>query len=249
MDNMDFWSNVKKAMNKKLPESYSFLLNDSREQINTALTLSKEQHEEMIQKCQKCVNDYQYAVGGETLHRGYYCPSLIKDIVTGNCNRGRLIRDITKTKKITYEYGFRDNQPVIVKHNINGHLFGIEYIIYCGNKQIGYTFDNEMQLMAVSECVYQNEKLISYFLVNCDSFGSPVTCEKEIYKYDDNLLLSVETYLIQAANSCLHNKYIFYHDSEGYLSSYKVDEYENGNIKKDFYWKDHLFKITIKRKA
>lgn len=53
---------------------------------------------------------YQYTIGGETLHRGYYCPSLIKDIVIGNCNRGRLVRNTKKAKKITYEYGICDNQ-------------------------------------------------------------------------------------------------------------------------------------------
>lgn len=246
---MDFWSNVKKAMNGNLPKSYSFLLEDSRELINTALTLSLEEHKEKIQRCKECVNTYQYSVGGEVLHRGYYCPSLIKDIVMGNCNRGRLVKNTAKTKKVTYEYGFRDNQLLLVRHNISDHLFEIEYISYFGNKQIGYTFDNEMQLRTISECVYHNEKLKSYFLVNYDPFGLSINCEKEIYEYDSNLLHSVTVYLIQAADSCLHNKYVFYHDSNGYLSSYKVDEFENGNIKEDFYWKDHLFKITMKRRA
>lgn len=45
---MNFWSKVKKEMNKKLPESYMFLLEESRQLINTALTLSKEQHEKKI---------------------------------------------------------------------------------------------------------------------------------------------------------------------------------------------------------
>lgn len=66
---MNFWPKVKKEMNKKLPESYMFLLEESRQLINTALTLSKEQHEKKIQNCKKYVKVYQHAIGGETLHR------------------------------------------------------------------------------------------------------------------------------------------------------------------------------------
>lgn len=66
---MNFWPKVKKEMNKKLPESYMFLLEESRQLINTALTLSKEQHEKKIQNCKKYVKVSQYVIGGETLHR------------------------------------------------------------------------------------------------------------------------------------------------------------------------------------
>jgi len=29
----------------------------------------------------------EYSLGGYALHRGYYCPSLIDDIIIGGCNR------------------------------------------------------------------------------------------------------------------------------------------------------------------
>lgn len=246
---MDFWFNLKKARKEQFPECYSFLLEDSRELLNMALTVSKEEHEERMQKCKELVNTYQYAVGGELLHRGYYCPSPVKDIVMGNCNRGKRIKHPIKfEQKMMYEYGFCDDQLLLIKHNIDDQIIETEYISYTDSKQIGCTFNSEMKLRTISECIYNDDKLTSYFLVNLDSFNSITSCEKEIYEYKNGWLHSATLYMMQTANSCLHDKYIFSHDSDGYLSSYKVVEYENGNIKEDFYWKDHSFKVTKKRR-
>ena len=121
---MDFWFNLKKARKEQFPECYSFLLEDSRELLNMALTVSKEEHEERMQKCKELVNTYQYAVGGELLHRGYYCPSPVKDIVMGNCNRGKMIKHPIKfEQKMMYEYGFCDDQLLLIKHNIDCLLY------------------------------------------------------------------------------------------------------------------------------
>ena len=48
------------------------------------------------------------------LTRGYLCSSPIYDIVTGNCSRGKIIKRISKLKKITYEYGFDKNNNLII---------------------------------------------------------------------------------------------------------------------------------------
>ena len=247
---MNFWYEMQKEMQKELPKYYSFLLEDNRRLMNTALALSREDHEERIHSCKEQINNYQYAAGGELLHRGYRCPSLIKDIVIGNCNRGRILVHPTKAKqKIEYEYGLHDNQLLLVKHYLSDQAFEIEYVSYSGDIQIGYTFDSEMLLQTISECIYHSDKLMSYSVVNLNSCGVFISSEKEIYEYDNDLLYSTTSYMMQTLNSCTHNKYIFNHNSDGFLVSYQVIEYENGSEKENYYWKDHLFKITKKRKV
>lgn len=247
---MDFWNEMEKTMHEDLPKCYSFILEDSKMLVREALKSSKEEHAERIRICKGRVNHYQYATGGEVLHRGYYCPSLIKDIVIGNCNRGRTVRNPTKTKqKITYEYAFQDNHLLLVKHNTCDHSDEIEYVTYSDKKQIGYTFDNEMQLRTISECIYQDENLTSYFIVNLDFDGTFISSEKEIYEYDNGLLHSVTVYMMQTTNSCTHDKYIFSHDQDGFLTTYQVIEYENGTVKENSYWKDHWFKVHKRRKV
>lgn len=34
----------------------------------------------------------EYTKGGETIHRGFYCPSLVKDLIVGNLKRGKLLK-------------------------------------------------------------------------------------------------------------------------------------------------------------
>ena len=41
----------------------------------------------------------EYARGGETIHRGYYCPSPVYDIIVGGASRGRLLKDMKRVKK------------------------------------------------------------------------------------------------------------------------------------------------------
>lgn len=247
---MDVWLEMKKIMHRKLPDCYSFLPEYSRELVDNALKISNNEHKEKLQMCKNYVDHYQYAVGGEGLHRGYYCPSLIRDIVVGNCNRGRLVKDLKRTRQnISYEYGFCNGKLQLVIYYANKEIYEIEYISYYGEKQIGYTFDNTFTLKRVSECVYKNNKLMSYLLVDADSVEPFVGIEKEVYEYDNGVMCSATIYLMYALNFCRHEKYIFTHDKDGFLSSYKIIEYVDGKEKEDFYWKDHWFKVYKKRKA
>ena len=45
----------------------------------------------------------EYSVGGEVMHRGYYCPNPIGDIIIDNAKRGRLLKRLTERSKPSYE--------------------------------------------------------------------------------------------------------------------------------------------------
>lgn len=41
---------------------------------------------------------WQYARGGGVLHRGWYCPSPVYDMVIGSADRGRLLKNPSRCK-------------------------------------------------------------------------------------------------------------------------------------------------------
>ena len=55
----------------------------------------------------------QYARGGCTLQRGYYCPSPVLDIIAGNKDRGRLLKKLSG-KQPDYMYGFNEAGELLI---------------------------------------------------------------------------------------------------------------------------------------
>ena len=64
--------------------------------------------------------------GGENIHRGFYCPSLIQDIVVGNCKRGSLCK--SNNPKATYTHYFDSNNNHIATRQQDGKFIATEYI-------------------------------------------------------------------------------------------------------------------------
>ncbi|MEH6949139.1 hypothetical protein V7068_19130, partial [Bacillus sp. JJ634] len=65
---------------------------------------------------EQAITKFEYLKGGETIHRGYYCPSPILDLIVGNAKRGRLLKRKPDFGKFTYEYGFDiDNRMIRVR--------------------------------------------------------------------------------------------------------------------------------------
>ena len=92
----------------------------------------------------------EYGIGGETLHRGYYCPSLIFDIVVGNVKRGRITSNPVYKKRAEYVYGFdRDNRLIVAEHP-----YGKEIISYDGTTVVGCEFSENGEIEIYSECIY-----------------------------------------------------------------------------------------------
>ena len=60
--------------------------------------LEKDNYQNVFDQIDKTVVRREQSSGGECMHRGYYCPSIIEDIVIGNIKRGRLIKKLSKRK-------------------------------------------------------------------------------------------------------------------------------------------------------
>lgn len=243
---------------KKLNQAYkNYIINKSAYENNTEL-ISKEisrltdKLKEVSNKCETLykqsadnVVTKKYALGGSLLSRGYLCPSPIYDIVTGNCSRGRIINNYPKSKKPTYEYGFDKNGDLIIANNLelNQH----EFLLYDKNIILGIVFEysqeQECEVLLINECEYdKNGRIVAYNKGECtDNSISFLTTEK--YSYDEQGLKETEIWEIAVDNNkpiANYTKYVFEHDTNGYLSSYTVEP---------SMFEDNTFKITIKRKV
>ena len=202
----------------------------------------------------------EYAKGGEIIHRGYYCPSPVLDIVIGNCNRGRILKRPPKENNYNYEYWFDSNNRLICVcewNNIFGkfQISSTELFIYSTNNVLSlhynhnlYLKDNSADINFISECFYSQNKIVKYVFA---LFFGECRCEEirsESYEYKDSQIQSVmlEDYNF-SAKILRRNKYLFEHDENGFLSSYKVQELDGVTIKNG-YWDEHVFSIGKKRK-
>lgn len=198
---------------------------------------------------------WQYGRGGETIHRGYYCPSLIYDIVVGGANRGKLLK--RSKNPTTYVYGFDENGDLVSVKNNDSETE--ERILRDGDLELGVTFDTSW---------VDTERIICVLVVerHCGSIRSYVCCDcaadtqkivnvyGEVYEYQCDRLHKVlccrstgsgffydrET-LTHWQNQLHCFLFEFEHDKSGYLKSYQMTDLRSCEIQ--------TFPVLLKRRV
>ena len=210
----------------------------------------------------------EYARGGETIHRGYYCPSPVYDIIVGGASRGRLLKDMKHIKKNPdYTFGFNANNELIVIQN----SFYREFIVRDQHTELSIIF-SKYSIEAITECRYVGNQIQSY--IYCLFLEGKVDeYRKEEYSYGDEGLQFVDWYLFipmrihipkeitelvfdkgeEMSPIYSHEKYEFTH-KDGYLYQYKaipVDDPLNTSIPPSLDicpLPDLTFDVRLKRK-
>lgn len=173
----------------------------------------------------------KFASGGDLITRGYLCPSPICDIVTGNCSRGRMINNLSKSRKISYEYGFDKDDNLITSDYLISDLH--EFLLYYDNVVIGivfkYSSNHSYDILLVNKCIYNNEgKITSYVKGECLDNNSIYYLNIERYSYEQIGLKDAYIYQVAINNESPvidTTKYVFEHDENGYLECYSVEPY------------------------
>ncbi len=195
-----------------------------------------------------CVS-YKFGIGGANLPaRGYYCPSLIMDIVVGNCSRGRLVCKPKITTRPDFKYGFTEKGELVYIENFyEGKKVSSEYILREKDTITGFAFTDEDVLINYSRENYENGRLVSYSLVFYDEmFGEAHSLHNETYNMNDRRmtasLFDYEPKHGRSSSSCRGEYYCFDIDNDGYLTSYYLSE--NGIDPID----DRIFEFASKRR-
>jgi hypothetical protein len=203
----------------------------------------------------------ELATGGYVEHRGYYCPSLIVDIVISNSNRGRLIKRPRKEPKVSYKYYFDNldrlrcveafDYKEIERQNSK------EFLIYDGNKCVSVMYNTmgvrcEMEVM--TECSYDDKgRIIEYDFASFPQNPQLFEFWMEKYQYNELGLYYVHKYHYMSFMTLMdkivaNKRYYFTHDEQGFLKSYTIQEYKGDDpIETD----PHVYEVkkTIKRKV
>lgn len=224
--------------------SYSSLLNECKRLSELVEKYSK-QYQYFYDTCTRDVVRTEYSIGGSTIHRGYYCPSPVFDIVTGGVDRGKLLNRLTSKNRFTYKYGFDVKDKLLVVQHGNSK----EFLITEGDVEQGFTFSKKFGIEVVSECRYIGKQIQSYIL-GLYYEDRVIEYTQENYQYSE---VGLEIVDFIRFNNYLkipiyeHERYRFKHKN-GYLSQYEVIDCEDELIKKSEKSYNRIFDINIKRK-
>ena len=162
------------------------------------------------------------------LHRGFYCPSLVYDIIVGNVKRGRRLKGITVKSKNYFLYGFdNQNRLIWVERYYNGVVAYSEYIVYDNQAIWGITLDSLGRIYAVTKEEYCKGKIKNYFFALVSSYENKFTCNRlrlEEYMYD---IIGLKKTIIHTFQPEKHYEQMIYdfERSSGLLFQYTVRTY------------------------
>jgi hypothetical protein len=194
---------------------------------------------ELRSLAQKEVVKFEYSKGGETIHRGYYCPSPVFDLIVGGAKRGKLYKRKPSFGKYSYEYGFDKNGRLMRVKDVNefttpDSCFDEEYLLYGDNVVYGLEFDHMNELRVVSKCMYDHGNIVQYQRsVGGNEKYDDLHCEKYLY---ENGLLSEVTIFFNAIPSMgiyEENRYTVEQDGDGNIIRLTGGEIVNGEWHKE----------------
>ena len=163
---------------------------------------------------------YMFCVNS-SLHRGYFHPSPVYDLIIGNTRRGRFVRNgenyshryvLDNVGKLKYVESYR-----------NGRISYVEHLQYDESTIIGITIDQKGRLAAVCEETYIDSKISSFILVNClFNEGNYVifNIRAENFYYDSKGLSECAFRSISPSSGFQINKHYAFERKDGFLVSY-----------------------------
>ena len=161
---------------------------------------------------------------GSSLHRGFYHPSPVYDILVGNTKRGKLLKYSLTTAKYSQRYIYgKDNTLELVETFFQNRKAFVEYIQHTSNRRFGFTIDCFGNLSTVCEEIFDNNRLVSFSILNCSFNGIEYSCYNyhfENYYYDDDGICECD-FINYSPQSCmLIDEHYIFDRSDGYLTAY-----------------------------
>lgn len=150
--------------------------------IDECLSYYVENRNRLLTQAREQVVRIEYGVGG-TIHRGYYCPSPILDIIIGRTKRG-VLRKKSGEKEKTHVYGFNsEDQLVYVEHPWNAQ----ECIFRSDDREFSVVYDaswgDRTKIVMVCECIYEQGKLQRYTEFKVSPYHWVIDFTREEYAY------------------------------------------------------------------
>lgn len=181
--------------------------------------------------------------GGGTIHRGYYCPSPIKDRVIGGCKRGRLISKLPSKPDTVYEYFFNASGEMTLANKYaveRGQMYYLQSELITRNDSTARSFVLKdvtrcPHISGISECSYDNGLISSYEYAAIIGRADNAFCasiDSERYWYDKNRLITcfMDSYI--CGTEILQSlRYDFIYGDGDTPTGYTLKKYVNGEYR------------------
>ena len=193
---------------------------------------------------------FEYAAAGN-IHRGFYCPSPVYDLLFGYTNRGRIIKG-AEAKKARWRFAYDENGRMIYVDRLKGKsVIETEYLFYIGQTRLGVLLDENSIIKNITEEVFEQELLVLYSMATVYPDENDYFCAEfrtEQYIRDEIGLRICEIQDFQPYVSYFQNKdRIVFERENGYLKSYTVTEYATAAADEEWPTADYI--VGIPRKA
>lgn len=203
-------------------------------------------YDALLKESERIICSTEYGYGGEVLHRGYYCPSPVIDIVIGRGSRGRHSKRKNEKKENDYVfYKDKDGRLVMVDtfaefEDTGRVLYNREFIFYEQGRTVApqFRFNKGLppiDIVDLTLCDYEEGRLTQYRRLHMYSYienGTVVKWMKnrqldaEDYSYDSSGLLEQSTIgdMLPGYNPGFSHEFTckFFHDENGYLCAYQA---------------------------
>ena len=173
----------------------------------------------------------EFGIQSKCLHRGYYCPSPIIDLLVNGTKRGKLTKALRKTTKECYQYNFDENDHMLsIEHYYSyphDSMHETEFIIKENDVEYGVTFQNEwMEVSQISKVVYNDDLVQSYTSGGYHKSLSTdyMSFDHEEYFYTGTILTRAVVYFNVSPALNLYDKYecIIRYDDDGEILEFDV---------------------------
>ena len=221
------------------------------------LIKSKPNGQKLFDEIAPKIDRIEFGTGGEVVYRGYYCPDLFSTFSVGGCNRGKLLKRVTKKSKITYEFGYCEDSLSLVKKfdPSDQSIWLIELIERISDIELGLEFEVGKKarkigrLTAVHISQFDGDKLLNtrtYLKDYYNDYEYEYNCDW--YMYENDLLTGVKhvDYIHNRDLKMLHKQEItFIHDADGCPVQFIVDNHKDiindiTKVNHEYYRREHL---------
>ena len=182
---------------------------------------------------------------GATLHRGYYHPSPVYDLIVGNTKRGKLCP--SRTAQVTNRFLFDHYDRLVrVETFHRERISTVEYLFYENQKVQGITIDSNGYLASVSEEQHEDGKIVYYAIARYYYSDGKYTCfdyHQEEFTYDAHGLFRCQFINFTPQSGYLIDRAYNFERKNGYLIAYFPESHDGLPVVQEKYM------IKRKRKA
>lgn len=233
-------------------EEYQSLCNQYQLEVDRMVSAGMNYWQKIIQNQKdfraKAV-EFSYYVSGN-IHRGFFCPSPVADLILGQTNRGHEAKE-TEITKARWRFSYDESKHMIyVDCMQNKRVLNTEFLFWEDSVRWGVLISQDGVLEKVTRELYDQDKLIEYSQATLYPDENGFFCEclrTERYFRDALGLHSCEEIVFQPFIHELERRRYDFEREDGYLKSFTRIDY--ATIAVDGETPKMKYSVRVQRKA